>query len=140
VTIREEQRGGQTVWTFATVGHARLKSAPARVTVADGRYRVGGAAWGAPIERVEVRVDGGSWIPATITSRDDGERSDSRKGHTWALWEFDWGSPAAGTHTIASRAIDVDGEVQPQPDDALLAAKRTFWESNGQISRQVKIP
>jgi hypothetical protein len=30
VSIREEQRGGQTVWTFATVSHDRLKSAPAR--------------------------------------------------------------------------------------------------------------
>ena len=32
VTIREEQRDGQTVWTFTTVSHDRLKSAPAKVT------------------------------------------------------------------------------------------------------------
>jgi DMSO/TMAO reductase YedYZ molybdopterin-dependent catalytic subunit len=31
VTIREEQRG-ETVWTFTTVSHDRLKSAPAKVT------------------------------------------------------------------------------------------------------------
>ena len=29
VTIREESRGGDTVWTFTTVGKDRLKSAPA---------------------------------------------------------------------------------------------------------------
>ena len=32
VTIREEARDGETVWTFTSVGRARLKSAPAKVT------------------------------------------------------------------------------------------------------------
>jgi DMSO/TMAO reductase YedYZ molybdopterin-dependent catalytic subunit len=32
VTIREEQRDNQTVWTFSGVGHDRLKSAAAKVT------------------------------------------------------------------------------------------------------------
>ncbi len=32
VQVREEERDGQPVWTFATVSHERLKSAPARVT------------------------------------------------------------------------------------------------------------
>ena len=32
VTIREQVRDGQTVWTFHTVNHTRLKSAPAKVT------------------------------------------------------------------------------------------------------------
>ena len=31
VTIREEQRDGQPLWTFSTVRHDRLKSAPAKV-------------------------------------------------------------------------------------------------------------
>ena len=31
VTIREEERDGETVWTFTSVGHNRLKSAPAKV-------------------------------------------------------------------------------------------------------------
>ena len=30
-------------------------------------YRIVGAAWGAPVAGVEVRVDGGAWMPATIT-------------------------------------------------------------------------
>jgi hypothetical protein len=41
---------------------------------------------------------------------------------------------------IASRAFDVDGNVQPAPDDPCLAGKVTFWESNGQITRGVRIP
>lgn len=43
VSIREQERDGQTVWTFNTVGHARLKYAPAKVTRRRGRYAVMGA-------------------------------------------------------------------------------------------------
>src|SRR5205085_11152082 len=49
VTIREETRDGRTVWTFSTVRHDRLKSAPAKVTRRRGRYAILGAAWGAPV-------------------------------------------------------------------------------------------
>ena len=37
VSIREQQRDGETVWTFTTVSHDRLKSAPAKVTRRDSR-------------------------------------------------------------------------------------------------------
>jgi DMSO/TMAO reductase YedYZ molybdopterin-dependent catalytic subunit len=40
VTIREEQRDGQPVWTETLVGKALLKSAPARVSRVDGGYRI----------------------------------------------------------------------------------------------------
>jgi DMSO/TMAO reductase YedYZ molybdopterin-dependent catalytic subunit len=133
VTIREEQRDGQTVWTFTSVTHDRLKSAPARVTHQGGRYQVMGVAWGAPIAGVEVRIDAGPWQPATLTEGRGEE-------FAWTFWTFDWGTPSPGEHTVTSRATDVDGNVQPAPDDALLAAKRTFWESNGHITRRVRIP
>ena len=55
-------RDGKTVWTFTTVGHDRLKSAPAKVTRRHGRYAIMGAAWGAPIAEVEVRIDDGPWM------------------------------------------------------------------------------
>ena len=61
VTIREEPRNGETVWTETSVGRALLKSVPAKVTRKDGQYRIVGAAWGAPIARVEVQIDGGPW-------------------------------------------------------------------------------
>jgi hypothetical protein len=41
---------------------------------------------------------------------------------------------------VTSRAFDVDGHQQPAPDDPFLASKRTYWESNGQITRRVTIP
>ena len=133
VTIREEQRDGQTVWTFTSVTHDRLKSAPAKVTRTGDRYQVLGAAWGAPIAGVEVRIDKGPWQPATLT---EGQRAE----FAWTFWTFDWGAPALGEHSITSRAIDVEGNVQPAPDDPFLAGKTTFWESTGHITRRVRIP
>jgi DMSO/TMAO reductase YedYZ molybdopterin-dependent catalytic subunit len=134
VTIREEERDGETVWTFTSVTHNRLKSAPAKVTKQGDDYQIMGAAWGAPIEQVEVRIDAGSWQPATLLT-DDGDDS----AFTWTFWTFDWGTPTPGEHTVTSRAIANDGAVQPAPDDPLLAGKKTFWESNGQITRHVNI-
>jgi DMSO/TMAO reductase YedYZ molybdopterin-dependent catalytic subunit len=132
VTRREEQRGGQTLSRYTSVSRARLKSAPARVTRADGQYRIEGAAWGAPIARVEVRIDGGPWQAAAL-----GEGAGAESA--WALWWLDWGTPTAGEHAITSRAVDIFGAVQPAPDDPWLATKQTFWESNGQITRRVRI-
>jgi DMSO/TMAO reductase YedYZ molybdopterin-dependent catalytic subunit len=135
VTIREGQRDGQAVWTFATVGHNRLKSAPAKVTRNNGRYSVMGAAWGDPIAAVEVRIDDGPWRRAAL----DRSRSQRSGRHAWTFWNFDWGRPTAGEHRVTSRAIDTEGHVQPAPDDPFLASKRTFWESNGQITRRVLV-
>jgi DMSO/TMAO reductase YedYZ molybdopterin-dependent catalytic subunit len=136
VTIREEERDGQTVWTFFNVRHDRLKSAPAKVTRRGDRYRIMGAAWGAPIAAVEVKVDDGPWMEARLDRR----TSRRRKGFAWRFWTARWPSPTPGEHTVTSRAFDVDGNVQPAPDDPYLAAKVTYWESNGQITRRVAIP
>jgi DMSO/TMAO reductase YedYZ molybdopterin-dependent catalytic subunit len=135
VTIREETRDGETVWTLSGVRHDRLKSAPAKVTRRDDRYAIFGAAWGAPIAAVEVRIDDGPWMKARLDHR--GMR---RKGFAWRFWALRWPHPAPGEHRITSRAIDVHGNIQPAPDDPYLAGKVTFWESNGQITRRVAIP
>ena len=132
VTIREEQRDGQTVFTETLVGRALLKSAPARVSRVDGGYKIAGAAWGGPVASVEVQVDGGAWMPATITEGAGTEFS-------WKFWSLSWPDAAPGEHTVTSRAIDTAGRVQPAMTDALIANKRTYWESNGQITRRVAI-
>jgi DMSO/TMAO reductase YedYZ molybdopterin-dependent catalytic subunit len=136
VTIREEVRDGETVWTFTTVSHDRLKSAPAKVTRVGDDYSVMGAAWGARIGRVEVQIDEGPWRRARLRRH----RQGSRAGFSWVFWTYDWGTPAPGEHTVRSRAYDVEGNRQPAPDDPYLAGKVTFWESNGQITRTVEIP
>ena len=132
VTIREEQRGGETVWAQTSVGRALLKSVPAKVTRKNGQYRIVGAAWGAPIARVEVQIDGGSWVPAMI------DRSEAAE-FAWVIWYLDWKSASAGEHAIASRAIDTQGNIQPAADDPRIAKKHTYWESNGQVTRQIRI-
>src|SRR5215212_9552039 len=132
VTIREEKRAGQPVWVETLVGKALLKSAPARVTRKDGAYRIMGAAWGTPVASVEAQVDGGGWMPATI---DEGIGSE----FSWKLWSLDWPGAAAGEHSITSRAKDTAGNIQPAPTDPQIANKRTYWESNGQITRRVQL-
>jgi hypothetical protein len=77
-----------------------------------------------------VRIDDGNWQPTTLHEDDDNQ-------HTWVVWAYDWGQPSSGEHSITSRAIDTDGNVQPTMDDPLIARKLTFWESNGQITRRV---
>ena len=137
VTIRElTDPSGQTVWTFTSVGHDRLKSAPAKVLRRDGRYEIIGVAWGAPVAVLEVSIDGG---PFAAAERVEGGSHRPASGLTWSFWRYDWGSVPAGTHQITTRAIDMDGNVQPAPGDPFLAAKRTYRESNGQITRRVVI-
>jgi DMSO/TMAO reductase YedYZ molybdopterin-dependent catalytic subunit len=87
----------------------------AGVTV--GPVTIAGVAW-APdrgISRVEVRVDDGAWLPATLSA--------PISNATWAQWRLGWDA-TAGDHTIKVRATDGRGEVQtdrlspPAPDGA----------------------
>jgi hypothetical protein len=79
-----------------------------------------------------VQIDDGAWSPSTLT---EGEVDKN----AWVFWTFEWEAPEPGEHTVTSRATDVDGNVQPAPDDPLLAGKTTYWESNGHITRRVMI-
>jgi DMSO/TMAO reductase YedYZ molybdopterin-dependent catalytic subunit len=132
VTIREEERNGTTESVETSVGRALLKSAPAKVARVDGQYRIVGAAWGRPVARVDVRIDAGPWRQATV------ERGDASR-FAWSFWSIDWPGAAAGEHTITSRAVDTQGHVQPAMDDPRIAGKKTYWESNGQVSRRVRL-
>lgn len=133
VTIREEKHDGESVWAETSVGPARIKSAPAKVTVLNGLYRIIGAAWGADIAAVEVRVDDGPWQPATI------EKSMDSSAYTWKVWSMDWTDATTGEHTITSRTIAKSGEEQPAMDDPMIANKHTYWESNGYVTRHVRV-
>ena len=97
-----------------------------------------GAAWGAPIAEVEVQIDGGPWRAAEL---DDRRRARKRDGFAWRFWTLPLGPARRRASTRSARApIDVDGNLQPAPDDPFLASKVTYWESNGQITRRVRIP
>ena len=86
----------------------------------------------APILQVEVQIDGGPWVPATIDRSEEAE-------FAWKIWSLDWQNPTPGGHTIASRAIDMAGNIQPAMDDPRIAKKRTYWESNGQVTWRIRI-
>ncbi len=132
VTLRKEQRGDETVWTERSVTHARLKSAPARVIHSDAGYRIDGAAWGAPVGKVEVKIDDGAWQAAQLDTK-------QAQHFAWTFWSLAWKDAAPGEHTVTTRAVDIYGAMQPAMDDPLIAGKVTYWESNGQITRQVKL-
>jgi len=133
VTLRQEVVDGEEVWTESSVGRSLLKSAPARVVRSDEAYRIEGAAWGRPIAAVEVQIDDGPWQMATLDT-------DNVRRFSWRFWSLDWADATPGEHTVTSRVIDTEGNIQPAADDPLIANKITYWESNGQITRTVEIP
>ena len=133
VTLRKETIDGEEVWSESSVGRSLLKSAPARVVHSDGAYRIEGAAWGKPIAKVEVQVDDGPWQAATLST-------ENIRRFSWRFWSLAWADAEPGEHAITVRAIDSEGNVQPAADDPFITNKITYWESNGQITRQVAIP
>jgi DMSO/TMAO reductase YedYZ molybdopterin-dependent catalytic subunit len=134
VTIRGEKRGDDTIWRETSVGRMNLKSVAARVTrSASGDARITGAAWsdGTPIRSVEVRIDDEPWKQARLIP--------NRDPFAWTFWTFDWSGPKPGEHTIASRAIDTRGKVQPAPDDPFITLKKSRWENNQQALRKIQM-
>jgi hypothetical protein len=95
-------------------------------------FWISGAPWGAPIARVEVQLDGRAWVPANIDHS-------AEAAFAWKIWSLEWAQAAPGEHTIPSRAVDTQGHVQPTPDDPRIATKRTYWESNGQVTRRIRL-
>jgi len=136
VTIREERHNGETVRAETSVGRTRLKSAPGRVTNHADGLRISGAAWGQPIDHVEVQIDDGPWVKAFI---DWDELAGKSVDYAWVFWQLDWPDATPGEHRITSRAFDKTGNMQPAMDDPLITGKHTYWESNGQITRIVVI-
>ena len=131
VTLRQEGDDANAVWAETSVGRTNINSIPAKVVRTAGGFRIHGAAWGKDVDRVEVQIDGGSWQSATL-----GEGQDDP--HTWTFWHLDWDAPS-GDHTVTSRAVSVDGEVQPSPEDAVMVQKITYWESYGTVTREITI-
>ncbi|HUQ93622.1 MAG TPA: molybdopterin-dependent oxidoreductase [Bryobacteraceae bacterium] len=135
VTIRGEKQGEKVIWRETSVGRMNLKSIAARVTKRkDGTLRVVGAAWsdGTPIQKVELKIDDGQWMPVQISK-------DHQAANSWVFWSYEWKNANPGEHTITSRATDARGHVQPAPDDAFIALKKTYWEANQQAVRKIKV-
>lgn len=73
-----------------------------------GAHRLTGRAWSgfAPVERVEVSVDGcGSWADARLGPAGD--------RYEWRAWEWTWEAATPGRYELCARATDASGRVQP---------------------------
>jgi DMSO/TMAO reductase YedYZ molybdopterin-dependent catalytic subunit len=133
VTIRGEQRDGQTIWRETSVGKMNLKSVVARVVQRpDGTHRVSGAAWGAPIKSVQIKIDNGEWTQVELDRKQN-------EPFCWRFWSFDWKDAKPGEHTLASRATDMDDRLQPAPDDPSITLKKTYWEANQFAVRKITL-
>ena len=65
-----------------------------------------GWTWGAAgVAQVEISLDGGeTWSPASV---------EARRQWSWQRFSFDWRPQRAGPFTLAARATDARGVIQP---------------------------
>jgi hypothetical protein len=84
---------------------------------------------GTPLKSVEVRVDNGPWQAAQLDSQNT--------PFSWKLFTYQWNNLPPGEHTIVSRATDANGVVQPE--EAVLADKKTRWENYAQFTRKFTV-
>lgn len=99
--------------TVGSVGKMPVKSIiawPAEgERLGSGPHTVFGFAWSGhgSIPRVDVSSDGQtSWSPARLTP--------GNGPLAWTRWEYDWTPPGSGNATLAVRATDAAGNVQPR--------------------------
>jgi DMSO/TMAO reductase YedYZ molybdopterin-dependent catalytic subunit len=129
VTLMGREVDGETEWIETSVTRQRPKSVIARMTQRSGRFTIFGAAWsdGTRLDRVEVRVDAGSWSSAEL-DRPNGE-------YGWTFFSLEIPALSDGEHTLVSRATDAEGRTQPEN----LDLKRTRWENNELFRRTILV-
>jgi DMSO/TMAO reductase YedYZ molybdopterin-dependent catalytic subunit len=139
VTVRGERHGDEIVYVESSVTRINLKSVVARITrrpSEGGQIPIDafGVAWddGTGIAKVEVKLDDGPWQAAQLAL-------EPRSKYGWTFFSIDLGSVAAGEHSVVSRAIDVNGRVQPTEDDDEIALKKTYWEAYQQWPRMISV-
>jgi DMSO/TMAO reductase YedYZ molybdopterin-dependent catalytic subunit len=89
-----------------------------------GSHLLEGRAWSgwAPIERVEVSIDGGrTWH--------DAELDEPTGDFGWRRWTFHWDDVEPGEHELCSRASDGAGNVQPVEPE---------WNYGGYVNNAVQ--
>jgi DMSO/TMAO reductase YedYZ molybdopterin-dependent catalytic subunit len=130
VTIMGRQNGDKTEWVETSVTRIRTKSMVARVTrTPSGNLSVFGVAItdGTPLKTVEVQLDEGQWVAAKLEPPPN--------PYAWTWFRAELPRPAAGAHTVASKATDALGRTQP-PN---LDTKKTNWENNAIWRRGIQV-
>ncbi|WP_203810597.1 molybdopterin-dependent oxidoreductase, partial [Actinoplanes couchii] len=114
------ERGWGAQGTVKTASRIDKPKPFARLTA--GTVTVAGVAWAQRrgIETVEVSVDGGPWKSAELLP--------TASIDTWTQWRFSW--PATnGPHSLAVRATDKDGAVQPETRATPFPDGATGWHT-----------
>lgn len=100
---------------------SRVDTPKLGASVEAGRIPIAGVAWAQTvgIERVEVSIDDGEWIPATLSAplNDD----------TWVQWMMEWDA-TPGTHYVAVRAINKDGDLQIEERAPIAPNGASGWQ------------
>lgn len=100
---------------------SRLDTPSIGEAVPAGRIPIAGVAWAQSvgIERVEVRIDDGEWTPATMSTpiNDD----------TWVQWFMEWDA-TPGTHYVAVRAVNKNGELQIEERAPIAPDGSSGWQ------------
>jgi DMSO/TMAO reductase YedYZ molybdopterin-dependent catalytic subunit len=131
VTFKPVQVGDETIWNESLVARIRVKSMVSRITRNGTKYTAHGFALAGnlPLRAIEVKVDDGPWQRATPDSQNT--------EFSWKLFSYSWDGLKPGEHTIASRATDAHGVVQP--DQSEVDPKKTHWENNGIFVRKFSV-
>jgi len=131
VTLQKRMIGGEERWEERSVTRIQLKSAIVRVTRNANSHSIMGFVLndGTPLRGVEVSIDGGAWQAATIDP--------ASSKYSWKLFTFNWANAAPGEHTMVSRVIDENGQIQATPEE--MPEKPTRWENYAQFPRRVLI-
>ncbi|MDQ0643182.1 molybdopterin-dependent oxidoreductase [Microbacterium murale] len=100
---------------------SRLDTPSIGEAVPAGRIPIAGVAWAQSvgIERVEVRIDDGEWMPVTTSTpiNDD----------TWVQWFMEWDA-TPGTHYVAVRAINKNGDLQIEERAPIAPNGSSGWQ------------
>ena len=131
VTLSQREVGGEMRWEERLVTKILLKSSIVRVTRQGDDCNIMGFVLndGTPLQSVEVSIDDGPWQEAELVP--------GATTYSWKLFSYHWPNPSAGEHRIVSRVTDINGQVQPTPEQ--MPEKVSRWENNGQFTRRVLI-
>ncbi|OAN41190.1 molybdopterin-dependent oxidoreductase [Microbacterium sp. H83] len=89
--------------------------------VASGRIPIAGVAWAQSvgIEKVEVKIDEGEWVPATLSAPINED--------TWVQWFMEWDA-TPGTHYVAVRATNKNGDLQIEERAPIAPDGSSGWQ------------
>ncbi len=108
-------------WITGPLGDEQLRAGPQTVTCI-------AFCGSSEVASVEISVDGGeSWVKATPFGSQLG-------GYSWTQYKIDW-VPKGGRYTLASRATDAEGNVQPK----LRAENERGYAHNGWLDPAVSV-